>query len=109
MTATIATSSPQERYYEEHFLPDCDHEDQYQCKCPMCGTTLDEGTHIFGLENTNEDKPSVTVCSDCFYGEEEWLVKEGFFDCDYEPEEDEDEEDEKWGYEYGFIHPYTVN
>ena len=100
----MTTTTPQDRYYEKHFLPDCDHEDQYQCKCPMCGTALDIDSHIFCLENTSEGKPSVNVCSDCFYGEEEWLVKEGFFDADADP----DDCDESWGKEYGFVHPYAI-
>ena len=81
----------------------CKHEDQYQQKCPMCGTTLDIDTHIFCLENTKNSEREMTVCSDCFYEKEEWLVKEGFFDADADPEDCDD-----WGEKYGFIHPLAA-
>ena len=86
MTATIELLSSQE----------CEHEDQ----CPMCGTTLDEDTHIFCLDKNDEER-SMTICSDCFWGEEEWLVKEGFYDGDG------GEDSDGWGSEYGFIHPFS--
>ena len=43
----------------------------------------------------------MTICSDCFYEEEEWLVKEGFFDADFDP----DDCDNEWGKIYGVVHP----
>jgi hypothetical protein len=81
----------------------CEHEDQYLCKCPMCGTVLDIDTHIFCLDNSQDEDRSMTICSDCFWGEEEWLVKEGFYDGDG------GEDSDGWGSEYGFIHPFSNN
>ena len=90
MTTTIELLSSQE----------CEQEDQ--C-CPMCGTILDNDTHIFCLDNTKDKNRSMTICSDCFWGEEELLVKEGFYD------EDCGGDSEGWGSKYGFIHPFSNN
>ena len=67
----------------------------------MCGTVLDIDTHILCLVNSQDEDRSMTICSDCFYEEEEWLVKEGFFDADFDP----DDCDNEWGKICSFVHP----